>query len=90
MSDYYLIPKSTMEGAIDLLENLDSPYPTDFFVCHKILCDLKYALHKIDIDVKVTETVYIDNAFRCAGSSQYPLPVSQPDNLPISASLFNA
>jgi hypothetical protein len=70
-----------MEKTIELLENLNSSDPTDLFVYLDILNDLKYVLHKIDVSVRITENVYIDEKFRGRGSAQYPVEISQPDNL---------
>ena len=77
MAEYYLIPRPTMEKIIELLENLESPHPTDFFVYLDILNRLKHIMHKIDINVNILETVYVDGHYRSRGSTQFPIEMPQ-------------
>jgi len=62
MSEYLLMPRSTMEETIELLENLESPHPTDFFVYLDILHKLKLEMHKIDIHLSFVKNVHINGA----------------------------
>ena len=62
MTDYVLIPRSTIEKTIVLLESLDSSSPTDLFVYLDILRNLKLQMHNIDIQVSYVKSLQINKA----------------------------
>ena len=62
MGEYLLMPRSTMEETIELLEKLESPHPTDFFLYLDILHKLKLEIHKIDIHLRLEKNVQINGS----------------------------
>jgi hypothetical protein len=52
-----------MKETIELLENLDSPDPADFFVYLNILHKLKSEMLTIDIHVRLEKHVKVDGPF---------------------------
>jgi len=91
VSEFYIIPRSTVENTVRLLESLESPSPIDFFVYLEILKSLKEAVRKIDIQLKISENVYVDGNFRCCGVSEFPMRVSQTGSavvIPLSSVIF--
>jgi len=63
VNDYVLIRHSTLIKTIELLENLDSPDPTDLFVFLDILRQLKAEMISINIHVRLEKHVQINGPF---------------------------
>jgi len=71
-----------------MLEKLESPFPSDFFVYLDILHRLKFELHKIDIRVTIVKPLQSGVTLLGPSSSEYPKEFDQLVLAPIADALL--
>lgn len=88
MSELFVISRSTMESTIGLLDKLESPHPTDFFVYLDILNKLQSEMCKIDIQVKCSYPRPLGVTFLGSSESESPVKIAQDKLASVAASLL--